>query len=171
MPVDPAPVFPETIFEALVVPHRSLTAKGLTILIGVIALVSIVIGLRFGSLGAWPVALFSFLEIPLAVVLLTLNMRQARASELIMLTTDVLTIIQTDPAGRRRQTSLPAAWLRVDLNEDRGIPRVVLSSHGRRCEVGAFLHEPNKVSLFEALRDALHRSKNPRFDNPQLNDE
>ena len=170
MPADPAPAFTETIFEALVVPHRSLTLSGQKILISAMTLVSFVIGLRFAFLGAWPVAIFSFSEIPLVVVLLALNVRQARASELIMLTTDVLTVVQTDPAGRRKQTSLPAAWLRVDLHQDRGFPRVVLSSHGRNCEVGAFLHEPNKVTLFEGLRDALHRSKNPRFDNPQLDD-
>jgi uncharacterized membrane protein len=164
-------VAPVPVFEALIVPHRSLTVFGATTLIGVIVFISLLIGLRFGLLGAWPVAIFSFLEIPLAVVLLTLNMRQARASELIMLTTDILTIIRTDPAGRRQQFCLPAAWLRVDLDEEWGIPRVVLSSHGRRCEVGAFLHEPNKVSLFEALRDALYRNRNPLFDNPQLEDQ
>jgi uncharacterized membrane protein len=165
------PVAPTPVFEALIVPHRSLTPVGVTTLIGAIVFVSLVTGVRFGLLGAWPVAVFSFLEIPLVVVLLALNMRQARASELIMLTTEVLTVIQTDPGGRRKQISIPAAWLRIDLHEDRGVPRVILSSHGRHCEVGAFLHERNKVSLFEALRDALHRSKNPRFNNPQLDDQ
>lgn len=165
MPIAPAPVF-----EALIVPHRSLTPGGVTTLVGAIVFVSLVTGLRFGLLGAWPVAIFSLLEIPIVVVLLTLNIRQARASELIMLTTEALMVIQTDPGGRRKQVSIPAAWLRVDLHEDRGVPHVILSSHGRRCEVGAFLHEPNKVSLFEALRDALHRVRNPSFDNPQLGD-
>jgi uncharacterized membrane protein len=105
------------------------------------------------------------------VVLLAINQRRARASELIMLDTTQLTVIRTDPAGRRKQESLPAAWLRVDLNATKGIPRVVLSSHGRQCEVGAFLHEPDKVSLFDALSKALHGVKNPRFDNPQLRKE
>jgi len=163
-------VAPSPVFEALIVPHRSLTAAGVAALIGLLACFSVIIGLRFGLLGAWPVALFSLLEIPLAVVLLMLNMRQARASELIMLTADVLTVVRTDPAGRRTHISMSAAWLRVDLAEDRGLPHVVLSTHGRRCEVGSFLHEASKVSLFEALRDALHRGRNPQFDNPQLRD-
>ena len=156
------------VFEALIVPHRSLTRGGVVALTGALMLSSMAIALRFGLLGAWPVAAFSLLEMPLVVVLLALNLRQKRASELIMLTADELTVISTDAAGRRRQISLPAGWLRVDLDLDRGIPHVVLSSHGRRCEVGAFLHEPNKVSLFEALREALHRARNPRFDNAQL---
>ena len=158
------------VFEALIVPHRSLTRAGVATLIGALMVSSTVIALRFGLLGAWPVAAFSLLEIPLVVVLFALNLRQARASELIMLNADELTVISTDAAGRRNRVSMPAGWLRVDLDVDRGIPHVVLSSHGRRCEVGAFLHEPNKMSLFEALRDALHRARNPRFENPHLFD-
>jgi uncharacterized membrane protein len=76
-----------------------------------------------------------------------------------------------DPAGRRKQESLPTAWLRVDFNVTSAIPRIVLRSHGRDCEVGAFLHHPDKVSLFEALKTALHHVKNPRFDNAQLREE
>jgi uncharacterized membrane protein len=158
------------VFEALIVPHRSLTRTGVRIVICVLMVPIMAIAVRFGSLGAWPVAAFSLLEIPLVVVLLALNGRHARASELIMLDADDLTVIRIDPGGRRKQVSLPAAWLRVDLDAERGVSHVVLSSHGRRCEVGGFLHESAKGSLFEALRDALHRSRNPRFENPQLHD-
>lgn len=164
-------VVPLPVFEALLVPHRSLSRSGVIALSCSIGLFSVSIGLHFGLLGAWPVAAFSLLEIPMVIVLLALNSRRARATELIMLMTDVLTVIQTDPVGRRTQISLPTAWLRVELEERQGIPHVVVTSNGRRCEVGAFLHEPNKLSLFGALRDALYRSRNPQFDNPQLQNE
>lgn len=163
-------VVPVPVFEALLVPHRSLSRSGVIALICAIGLFSVAIGLHFGLLGAWPVTAFSLFEIPLVIVLLALNSRRARATELIMLTTDVLTVTQTGPAGRRNRVSLPAAWLRVDLEDRQGVPHVVVSTNGRRCEVGAFLHEPNKVLLFGALRDALYRGRNPRFDNPQLRD-
>ncbi len=139
--------------------------------IAVLTVFSAAVALRFLLLGAWPVAAFSLLEIPLVCGLLAVNVRRARASELIMLTAQEITVIQTDPAGRRKQMSLPSAWLRVQLDAGRGIPRVVLSSHGRDCEVGAFLHEPDRLSLFDALRDAVHGVRNPRFDNPQLRDD
>jgi uncharacterized membrane protein len=131
---------------------------------------SAAVALRFWLLGAWPVMAFSIVEVPILVSLLAINLRRARASELIMLNAEALTVIRTDPAGRRKQVSLPSAWLRVNLDAPHGVARVMLSSHGRGCEVGAFLHEPEKQSLFEALRDALDRLKNPRFDNPQLRD-
>jgi uncharacterized membrane protein len=162
------PLAQTPVFEALVVPHRSLSRTGAMVVVGALVVLSALVVLRFWLWGAWPVVAFSVLEVPLLVVLLAINQRRARASELIMLDAAQLTVIRTDAAGRRKQESLPAAWLRIDLDSTRGVPRVVLSSRGRGCEVGAFLHEPDKMSLFGALEKALHDIKNPRFDNPQL---
>lgn len=159
-----------SVFEALIVPHRSLTSRGVLVVAAVMLMSSAAVAMRFWLLGAWPVAVFSLVEVPVVVSLLAISLRRARASELIMLNDQALTVIRTDPAGRREQVSLPSAWLRVDLDAGSGAPRVMLSSRGRGCEIGAFLHEPEKRSLFEALSDALHHVKNPRFDNPQLRD-
>ena len=156
------------IFEALIVPYRSLTTKGAVIVVGAMVAMTAAVALRFWLLGAWPVLVFACVEIPLLAVLLTINIRGARAKELIMLDATQVTVLRTDPAGRSRQEALSAAWLRVDLNATNGTSSVVLSSHGRICEVGAFLHEPDKASLFKSLENALHSVNNPRFDNPQL---
>jgi uncharacterized membrane protein len=158
------------VFEALIVPYRSLSRKGVVIVIAAVTMLSAMVALRFLVLGAWPVVIFSLLEAPLVGVLLAINLRRARASELIMLNPQELVVISTDSAGRRKQVSLPAAWLRVDLDARREIPRVILSSYGRDWEIGAFLHEPEKRSLFDALSAAVHSVRNPRFDNPQLRD-
>jgi len=161
----------QPVFQALIVPHRSLTRKAALIIVGVLFGLSVAVALRFWLWGAWPVAAFSLLDVPLLVVLLAINQGQARASELIMLDADQLTVIRTDPAGRRKQEMLPAAWLRVDLEATNGIPRIVARSHGRGCEVGSFLHEFEKISLFEALQTAVYHAKNPRFDNPLLRED
>lgn len=158
------------VFEAFIVPHRSLTRRGSMILVGVMMAASLAVALRFLFLGAWPVVAFSLLDVPLIVLLLAINFRRGRASELLMLSAQEFIVVRTDPAGKRKQVTLPSAWLRVDLDEARGIPRLLLTSHGRGCEVGAFLHEPEKRSLFAALNGALHSVKNPYFDNPQLRD-
>lgn len=158
------------VFEALIVPYRSLTRRGVQFVIATVVIMSIIIAVRFWLMGAWPVVAFTIIEAPMIGLLLAINIRRARASELIMLNGQELTVIRTDPAGRRKQDSLPSAWLRVDLDATQGVPHVLLSSHGRVCEVGAFLHEPEKRSLYQALQNALHEVRNPRFDNPQLQD-
>jgi uncharacterized membrane protein len=156
------------VFEAFIVPHRSLTPNGVMAVVGLLLVLSAGIAFRFWLWGAWPVVAFSCVEVPLLVLLLAINQRRARASELIMLDVGQLTVIRTDAAGRRVREDFPAAWLRVDLDSTKGVPRIVLHSHGRASELGAFLHEPDKMSLFDALRTALHTMRNPRFDNPQL---
>jgi uncharacterized membrane protein len=156
------------VFEAFIVPHRSLTLKGGLAIVGLLLVLSSGIAFRFWLWGAWPVVAFSCAEVPLLVLLLVINQRRARASELIMLDTALLTVIRTDASGRRARDDFPAAWLRIDLDSTKGVPRIVLRTHGRACELGAFLHEPDKVSLFDALRTALHSVRNPQFDNPQL---
>src|ERR1700693_6080832 len=93
------------VFEALIVPYRSLTRKGVMAVVAVLLAANAAVALRFWLLGAWPVVAFSLLEVPLAVLLLSINLRRARASELIMLNATALTVIRTDPAGRRKQVS------------------------------------------------------------------
>lgn len=158
------------VFEALIVPYRSLSRTGGAAFVGVVAVISGGLMLRLWLLGAWPAAILSLIEVPLLALLLLVNWRRARASELIMLTDEKFIVIRTDPAGRRQEATLPSAWLRVDLQAADMVPHVILSSRGRALEIGAFLHEPEKRSLFEALRNALDRLQNPRFDNPQLRD-
>ena len=166
---EPAPA--ATLFEAVIVPHRSLAPRGLCILVAVICLLCGLTVLRFWLLGAWPVAVFSVVDIGFAIVLLWLNARRARASELVLLSEDVLRIVRTDRTGRRRECVLPAAWLNAMLEEPPGrVPTLVLVSRNVREEIGAALGESEKRDLAAALRDALHQVRNPRFDNPQLRD-
>jgi uncharacterized membrane protein len=158
-----------TVFEAVIVPHRSLTRRGLVILIVVLATLCSLVGLRFLLIGAWPVACFGVVEIGLAAFLLLLNVRRARASELIILSEDALRVVRTDPRGRRMESVLPVGWLNALLEELPGrVPRLLLVAHGVREEVATSLGEAEKRDLWVALAQALHRLRNPRFDNPQL---
>ena len=155
-------------FEALIVPHRSLSPRGVATLIVALMVLLALVALRCWLLGAWPVVICSLLEVPLVVLLLAINVHRARASELILLSAQELTVIQVDPRGRRISFSLPAAWLRVDHENTEGASRVVVKSRGKAREIGAFLHETEKQSLVRALGAALHNVKHPWFDNPQL---
>jgi uncharacterized membrane protein len=160
---------PAPVFEAVIVPHRSLTGRGTLVLIAVMAICSAAIAARFWLLGAWPVIAFSGVEVSLASLLLGINLRHARARELISLSSMEITVVQTDHRGRRRSFSLPSAWLQIRLETSGNREsRLLLRSHGRGREVAAFLHTPAKLSLFESLRDALYRLRQPCFDNEQL---
>lgn len=158
-------------FEAVIVPHRSLSRRGLRRLQAVIIGLCCLTALRFWLLGAWPVLAFSFVEIGFAVFLLHLNARRARASEMVLLGEDSLRVVRTDMHGRRQERSMSSAWLNVVMQEAPGrVPKLLLVARGAQEEIGAVLGEREKRDLAEALRSALYDARNPRFDNPQLRD-
>lgn len=157
------------IFEAVIVPHRSLSRRGRWLLVGFLALICGINAAIFVHLGAWPVAGFAAGELLLAAVLLHINTMRARASEVLLLTENTLRITRTDTSGRRYERTLPTGWLRATLEELPGrVPRLVLRVGGREEEVAAALGEAEKRELAAALKQALHRWRNPVFDNPQL---
>jgi uncharacterized membrane protein len=161
-----------TLFEAMIVPHRSLSPRGLRRLIGLICVLCGLTAVRFWLIGAWPVVVFSVAEVGLAVLLLRINARQVRASELILLTDRTLRVVRTTAAGRRAERELSPGWLNVTLEETPGrVPRLLLVARGVREEIGAALGETERRDLARALQEALHRARNPRFHNPQLLEE
>jgi uncharacterized membrane protein len=165
----PETAAPAMVFEAMIVPYRSLSPRGLGILIAGVCLLCTLTALRFWFIGAWPVALFSVVEIGIAVFLLQLNASRGRASELVLLSENALRIVRTDRAGRRYERVLPVGWLNAVMEERPGrVPQLVLAARGVREEIAASLGEAEKRDLWEALHTALHELSNPRFNNPQL---
>ena len=162
---------PAPAFETIIVPHRSLSPRGVRRLIGAICAACGITALGFVALGAWPVAGFTGIEIVLAALLLRLNAAGARASEMVILDGAGLRIVRTDRRGGRTERCLPASWLAVRLQDRPGrVPALLLTAHGQREEVGASLGEVEKRDLAAALQAAVRNWQNPRFDNPQLRD-
>ena len=156
-------------FEAVIVPHRSLSPGGLRLLIGAICTLSVCTTAVFWWLGAWPIAGFNGVEITTALLLLRHNARAVRANEVILLSDSALRIIRTDRNGNRTEQSVPPAWLRMELQERPGrVSGLYLMARDLRVEIAASLGEPEKLDLARALEQALHRWRNPRFDNPVL---
>jgi len=159
----------DIVFEALITPHRSLSRRGLHIIIGCTCTVSFCVTALFWWLGAWPIAGFNGAEVLLAMVLLRAHAQSARASEFVVLTESELRIQKTDNRGARTEQVMPSAWIGLSLEERAGrTPGLYLSAHGRRLEIAAALGEPEKRDLARALGEALHRWRHPTFDNPQL---
>ena len=160
------------LFEAEITPHRSLSTRAMVLVLGGFGLVIVASALRFWLIGAWPVAGFAVLEIGLGVLLFRLHVRRMRETELVLLTERALRIVHIDGRGRRSETVLSPAWLRVRLLErPNSIPRLVLRTRGGQWELARLLGEAEKRDLAAALAAALHRWNHPVFSNPQLDDD
>lgn len=157
------------LFQATIVPHRSLSRRGLRILLAAIFGACTLNASIFVAIGAWPVGGFTGIELLLAALLLRINVLSARASEMVMLTGESLRIVRTDRAGKRSERTLPPHWLRTELRERAGrVPRLVLVGRDVEEEVGASLGEAEKRDFAESLGESLRRLRSPIFDNSQL---
>jgi uncharacterized membrane protein len=123
----------------------------------------------FWWLGAWPVAGFNGVDVVLAVVLLRAQRAAARHKEEVLLSEAGLNIRVTDKAGRVTESRLPNHWLSVVLTERPGrVPALLVGARGRQIEIATKLGEAEKRDLAAQLEAAVHRLRNPVFDNPQL---
>ena len=159
-----------TLFEAISRPSRSLSARGLRLLVIGLALATALPAALMLALGAWPVLGFLGIELGLVILLLTLHRRRSGvAQEVICLTEERLTVRVADGSGRLRVAELEPYWTRVALEEaPDGDARLALVQRHRRVELGCFLSADEKRSLGSALAGALRRYRSPDFDNPQL---
>jgi uncharacterized membrane protein len=129
-------------------PNRALSRRGLRCLIGVLA----ALVLTTAGLGAWQgnvfAPLFALIEASAVAVALSVAWRAGDRSE--RLTLDPASLeVQTLPA--RRRARFQTYWVRVLLEPAGGHRRLLLSSHGRRLEIGAFLADEERAELARKL--------------------
>ncbi len=157
-----------TLFEAVIVPHRSLGPRGLRWLIGALGALSALVAVGLWLAGAWPAIGFTGLEVALAVWLLVRHASIDGESEVLLLSDDGLRVINSR-RGARSEFKVPVGWLRASLEERRGrTPALMLRGGGVCVEVATSLGEDEKRDLATSLGAALFRQRNPIFDNPQL---
>ena len=147
-------------FEAVVRPHRSLNLFGFRLLMAVLIIANGVFALAMILQGSWPVAGFLGLDVLGVYVAFRLSYAQTRAFERISITENSLVVAQVDGRGRAREWRCPSYWASVGYDEEsdeRGV--LTVGSHGKRIEIGRFLHPKEREELARQLRDALLRSR------------
>ena len=149
---------PPPLFERVLLPHRSLPPRGFHVLMGLLALLSLAVGITFVSLGAWPVCGFFGLDVGLLYLAFRLNYRAARQRETLRLDADNFTVERVGVRGDRRLWRFQPFWLRVVFEEsaDRS-NRLLLASHGRSLAIGDFMPPPARRELAGSLAEALAR--------------
>ena len=150
-------------------PHRSLSPKGFAIVITLLAGLLSSIGIGFFLAGAWPVIGFLGLELLVVWGAFKLNYQAAKVHENIETTTAMLKVKHTDKHGNSAISEFPVDWLRVHLSppvvpsiSSRYQQRVMVSSHGVKTEIGAFLHPGEKAKLSGEIDGMIKRSRAAR---------
>lgn len=120
-------------------------------------LLSATIALSFGAAGFWPVIPFAGLELLALGTALYLCARRCHCSEVVFVRPHCVEVEK----GRYRPEErwhFPRAWAKVELVVPlhRQHPsKLVIRSHGREVELGAFLNEWERRAFAGDLRQAI----------------
>ncbi|MFC4765625.1 DUF2244 domain-containing protein [Dyella koreensis] len=129
-------------------PNRALSRRDLRRLIGVLA----ALALTTAGLGAWQgnvfAPLFALVESSAVAFALGVAWRAGDRSERITLDASSLEV-QSLPG--RRCTRFQPYWVRVQLKDGTDRRRLLLTSHGRELEIGAFLADEERAELSKKL--------------------
>ena len=146
----------DLVFERVLLPHRSLPLHGFRLMMLGLFCLSVIVGIVFVSLGAWPVVGFFGLDVALIYLAFRLSYRSARQREILRLAAGEFTVERIDIYGERRKWWFQPFWLRVVLEEQPDESnRLFLASHGKTFAIGDFLGAPVRRDLAASLRAAL----------------
>jgi uncharacterized membrane protein len=150
-----------TLFRAIITPHRSLGSTGFLILMLFVCVISFVAGLVFFMVGAWPVLGFLGLDVLLIYWAFRASYRSAAAYEEVTVTPSELCLRKVSARGAVREWTLNPVWVRLDRQSDEefGLQRLTLVSHGRRLSIAGFLGPAEKESFAAALSAALGEAR------------
>lgn len=140
-----------------VTPNCSLTWRAAALFYLWVCAASLGIALVFVWLGYWPVLPFAGLEMMVLGVALWLSMRRGSYREVISIFPDRIEVARGH-ARQRESTVFPLHWARVNLRPARPASypsRLLISSHGRSCEIGKCLTESERRGLGHRLKELI----------------
>jgi len=151
------------IFAARLTPFRSLGTTGFAVMMAFVGITCFGSGVMFYALGAWPIVGFLGLDVLIIWLAFRLNYRAGRASEIVSLSRDALTIRKVQPNGRSSEIFFNPYWVRLEVTEveDEGVTRIEVRSRDEAVCVGAFLNPVDRRSFAHAFRAALAEAKSP----------
>ena len=140
-------------------PNCSLTPGGAVFFFAGIASVSLTVAGFFVLSGYWPVLPFAGLELGLLGWALTTSLRRRHWTQTIDFSDAEIVIETRGPDGCDRDV-YPRHWASVKLVKSRNwhASRLLLGSHGKAREIGAFLTEEERQALYRRLLALVGRT-------------
>ena len=159
--VPPCPNPEPAYIDLLVRPQRSLSRRGFVILMAIFGVISLALGLALTLIGAWPILGFYGLEVLAVYLAFRISYGRARKlSERITLRANGLQVRRRHPSGRTERWFFQPHWVRlIEEAGQRGLERLVLTSHGVSVGVGDFLSPVEREDLALSLRRGLQQLK------------
>jgi uncharacterized membrane protein len=149
--------------DAVISPNRSLSRKGMHVLLGVVIAFNLMIAAFLLVLGAPPVLPFLGLDVLAIWLALKASFRAAERKERVRVTAEAVTVSREDEKGARVVWTSPTAFTGVDLDQSgEHEARVRLRIYRRRLTLARSLSPPERVEFADALRQAIRDARAER---------
>lgn len=139
-------------------PNRSLSREGMLVFFIAVAVLSLLVALRFILLGAWLVLPFTLLEIAVLGGSLYLFERGSRYSETIQISPDSILFIARSGVKVLQECRFQTHWVNIVLQLDQRSwypGKLLLQSHGRSVEIGVCLTEDDRKAFAATIKASL----------------
>lgn len=141
-------------------PHNSLPARGMAaFVLTTFIMISIPVLALLGSPILWAVLPFTLAAVWGVFWALQHNFKARQINEELVLDESMAHLTRTNPKGDVQEWDCDRYWTQVIKYEDEGpVPHyITLRGKGREVEIGAFLSEEERITLFDDLQRALRR--------------
>lgn len=141
--------------DAVLRPHRSLSASAFKLMLIVVIAANAVLAIVFAAQGALPVAGFLGLDVLVLYLAFRMNYRAAQRVERVCVTRQQIYVSATDADGATTHWLLNPFWARV-ARDGKG---VLVRAGAGQMRIGAFLPPAECDAFAAALSNALWRAK------------
>jgi len=145
-------------------PHNALPPEGFAAMIlGFFLFASFPLYAVIGTAVLWGLLPFMLAATAALYYAVRRNQRDRQILETLIVTHDCTRLTRQNPNGDIQDWESNTYWVKVSLHPKGGpVPNyVTLSGAGREVEIGAFLSEDERKSLFSDLQDAVARARTP----------
>lgn len=146
-------------------PHQSLPPRGFAaFILATFTLICIPLFPLLGTVLLWGLLPFLLLAVCGVWYAIKRNQRDASILEILRLGPEEITLTRHNPRGPDQNWACNAYWASPHLHEKGGpVPHyVTLRGAGREVEIGAFLSEDERKSLYDELSLRLARTRSAR---------
>lgn len=140
-------------------PNRAMSERGMWLLgliLVAVAMITALLGAQQGNVFA---PLFALVESVAVAGGLVVAWMAGNRCERIRLDADVL---EVESRPGRHCTRFQSGWVRVCLMDSGSRQQLLLASHGRSLEIGAFLADEERETLRRKLNSALQQARAPQ---------
>ncbi len=139
-------------------PYRSMSKRGLLIILSVLLAFNLLITAFLFAIGAFPAPVFLGLDFIGVLVAFHVSNRRAKTGERVQVTHDEVRVIREHAKGDQTLWTSPTAFTRIEIDKDDGrVSRVRVRLRERSLAVAAALG-PKEQAAFAARLQAAIRS-------------